>query len=432
MNNDVGNFNLAITQSLQALEILESTTDSSSKTRLIEVDVLGNLSWTYYGYGDYGIAAENGMKALKLAQEMGDRIRQARLLNILSNIYAESNDLDSALEMGQNALQCYKNLGLVDGESVALNNLALTYLQDGNGAKALETCHESLRIALENKITAVVLTALSTLGEIYLGINQYNQAEEYLLQALDLARERGSSYDEFLDLLNLGKVYLSQQNDQSALTSFQGALAISQALKNCPGEFQCHQLMAEEYEKQGNFETALLHFKQFHTLKESSFNENTANRLAGLQVIQKVETAKRDAEIHYLKTIELKKEIEERKSTQAALEELAAIDPLTGLLNRRQLFLLGERKVQISLQRNLPLSAILLDLDHFKQINDTYGHALGDQVLVHTAKIALRACVKTRSSDDMVGMNLSSYSRAAAVTRLSKLPNACAGKYLHR
>ena len=62
-------------------------------------------------------------------------------------------------------------------------------------------------------------------------------------------------------------------------------------------------------------------------------------------------------------------------------QRLATTDPLTGLPNRRAL--LGNLQVEIAHARRhgLPLSICLLDVDHFKHINDTYGHAAGDQVL---------------------------------------------------
>ena len=68
------------------------------------------------------------------------------------------------------------------------------------------------------------------------------------------------------------------------------------------------------------------------------------------------------------------------------LRSLASTDPLTGLLNRRALETQARREMALSLRENRPLAAILVDLDHFKQINDSFGHPFGDLVLVQVAQ----------------------------------------------
>ncbi|MDX1435749.1 MAG: diguanylate cyclase [Anaerolineales bacterium] len=88
---------------------------------------------------------------------------------------------------------------------------------------------------------------------------------------------------------------------------------------------------------------------------------------------------------------------------QAKLTEqvhlLAITDELTGLYNRRQFFELGRREFDRAMRYNRPLSAIMLDLDHFKQINDTHGHAIGDQVL----RVVARRCKKEVRDIDILG-----------------------------
>jgi diguanylate cyclase (GGDEF)-like protein len=399
LNNDAGNYDTALTQSLRAHEILEGIPDDKPETSTMMLDILGNISWTYRSYGDYELATEYAMKALKAAQALGDPQHESGMLNILSVIYAETNDLNAALEIGQKVVQYQREQGHVTGESIALNNLALTYLELGNGKQALEASQESLRLAREHGIDAVALTALSTMGEVYLGIKDFTNAEVFLLQALALSRQHKAGSDEFQCQLNLGKVYQNQQNEEAALSAFKSALSLSHESNDRRGESQCHQLLSEVYEKRRDYKAALQHFRQFHALKETVLNEHIARRLTGLQVTHKIETAKRDAEIHYLKTIELKREIEERKNAQATLEKLAAHDSLTGLLNRREFFLLGEKEVEHALQARRPLTAILFDFDHFKQINDSYGHATGDQVLIQITK----AVNESLRQDEMIG-----------------------------
>ncbi len=63
------------------------------------------------------------------------------------------------------------------------------------------------------------------------------------------------------------------------------------------------------------------------------------------------------------------------------LQELAITDPVTGAFNRRGLTQLGDREVDRSIRFAHPLTAVMLDIDHFKRVNDTYGHLTGDRVL---------------------------------------------------
>src|SRR5690606_31543242 len=66
---------------------------------------------------------------------------------------------------------------------------------------------------------------------------------------------------------------------------------------------------------------------------------------------------------------------------QQRIAALATTDVLTGLPNRRGFDLLGTQALHEALRDQGPLSALLIDLDHFKQLNDTHGHLAGDQVL---------------------------------------------------
>jgi diguanylate cyclase (GGDEF)-like protein len=71
---------------------------------------------------------------------------------------------------------------------------------------------------------------------------------------------------------------------------------------------------------------------------------------------------------------------------QADLAEEAAKDPLTGLRNRRRFVDDLTTRLDLAATAGQPLSLVLLDVDHFKAINDTYGHAVGDDVLVAVAR----------------------------------------------
>lgn len=84
------------------------------------------------------------------------------------------------------------------------------------------------------------------------------------------------------------------------------------------------------------------------------------------------------------------------EETLGQLEQAAVTDQLTGLPNRRFLMKEGTRIVSIAGRANQPCSLFMMDIDHFKSINDTYGHVAGDKVLRQVAGV-LRDCA--RSSD---------------------------------
>ncbi len=83
----------------------------------------------------------------------------------------------------------------------------------------------------------------------------------------------------------------------------------------------------------------------------------------------------------------------------AEILKLAVTDPLTGLHNRRNLFELGQAAIERDRRFDRPFSAIMLDVDHFKQFNDTFGHSAGDKILQSIAT----QCRRTVRTIDIIG-----------------------------
>lgn len=73
------------------------------------------------------------------------------------------------------------------------------------------------------------------------------------------------------------------------------------------------------------------------------------------------------------------------KERQDLLEKWATTDPLTELMNRRHFFELAERELEQTKRSGRPLSFIMIDIDHFKQVNDEHGHLVGDAALIELA-----------------------------------------------
>ncbi len=81
------------------------------------------------------------------------------------------------------------------------------------------------------------------------------------------------------------------------------------------------------------------------------------------------------------------RDISERKRVEAELRRMATTDPLTGLWNRRRFLELAEGELSRLRRYARPVSVLMLDIDHFKAINDTHGHAAGDEALCRLAEL---------------------------------------------
>ena len=131
-----------------------------------------------------------------------------------------------------------------------------------------------------------------------------------------------------------------------------------------------------------------------HMLKMNVFNEFDPDgvRIALFAVAMDVtEQVRRERALKHAREQAIEQAVEAQK--------LAKTDPLTGLANRRATIGWLESMMNSSLQIDEPLAVLMFDIDHFKRINDTYGHQTGDEVLCQIAEIA-RAEIR---AEDLVG-----------------------------
>ncbi|MCW8979375.1 MULTISPECIES: sensor domain-containing diguanylate cyclase [Marinobacter] len=82
-------------------------------------------------------------------------------------------------------------------------------------------------------------------------------------------------------------------------------------------------------------------------------------------------------------------DISDRKVLETELEQMATRDPLTGLLNRREMSRVLDEELQRARRYQRPMAVLWVDFDHFKDVNDTYGHAAGDSVLRAISRLLL-------------------------------------------
>lgn len=142
------------------------------------------------------------------------------------------------------------------------------------------------------------------------------------------------------------------------------------------------------------------------SLLEKYFEDNTTVDIADIDSFSEITINNKVFNIRHIRLTGKKnqnigsafilRDITEYKLLTQKLHELAVTDDLTGISNRRHFFDNAIRELFRSKRSSRPLSVIMIDIDHFKSVNDTYGHAVGDEVL---KKIAARISGSLRSLD---------------------------------
>jgi diguanylate cyclase (GGDEF)-like protein/PAS domain S-box-containing protein len=142
-------------------------------------------------------------------------------------------------------------------------------------------------------------------------------------------------------------------------------------------------------------------------------------------------TQRKHAELELSRTnAQLQLSMTEIVQLQSELREQAIRDPLTGLYNRRYLDETLGREMARSQREGKSLSVIMMDLDHFKKINDTYGHRVGDQFLKKVAEISVRysrgSDISCRYGGEEFLLVMPGATAKSAFKRAEELRQACA------
>jgi diguanylate cyclase (GGDEF)-like protein len=187
-------------------------------------------------------------------------------------------------------------------------------------------------------------------------------------------------YEELLSLRKI--LYAASTGDLTKAVTFRGFLAGT--LKSLQANLK-HLTWQTKMIASGDFSQRVEFMGEF----SQSFNAMVAQLDRTLKdlVEKELELSKANED--------LLKEIAVRKLTEAALREnedaiklLAITDSLTGLYNRRHFNKLADDEINRAIRYSRPLSVMMIDIDFFKRVNDTYGHINGDEVLKAIACIA--------------------------------------------
>lgn len=349
--------------------------------------MLINIGFLHYSLGDYASAQQAYLRSMEFSPGISTQL-ESQALNNIANTYIEIGDFTNALDALLRGLALARSIKDPLCIAAILDSLADLYLRMQDLPKALAYAQESVTLARTENLDFDINLGISliTLGKVYLAIQDYTQAADCFQEAATISSEVTANHRIANALQMLGVTFRCQGDWYKATVVLDYVLNLTQELGTRPLQADCLNELAKVYKALGNYEKALDYYEQFHQIKESIFNERADMRFKTLQVAHQVERARKETELYQLRNVELQREIEQRERVQVALADLATKDPLTGLFNRRHFFNLANKQLTQAVCYQRPLSVILLDVDHFKLVNDTYGHRIGDQALQRVAE----------------------------------------------
>lgn len=154
-------------------------------------------------------------------------------------------------------------------------------------------------------------------------------------------------------------------------------------------------LIAEIEEERGRYRAALHAYRSARTLADD-LQASGRSRAIEINIAERTAQLAAESVMLEAQNTALTRSMSELQSLHEQVVELSIRDDLTGLYNRRHLLEQGDALLWLAKQTGQPLSMIVVDVDHFKAVNDHYLHSVGDEVLRDVANILV---AHTRSND---------------------------------
>ncbi len=344
-------------------------------------------------------------------------------------------DSDAALRHYYSAHEWACETGLTGPLATALGNLGGYHHDLFNLEDALRLSEQALALAMEAEVRPIVTAAAANLVSIHYARGAARKAREAVAFLLDnphrllpdvpgrfplplaLGHLAVGETDAALRYLERGAVTALGNGDglcewawmkarcQLALGDAKGARETAEQLLHARREggitdkpypmMQLLDALADACERLGDHRTALAWQRQAHAHYVQLVGRSARARHIALEVSHQLSTTLRErdravarrqaAEIDRRRLADLhaalQAKVAEAEQLQRELQERALRDPLTGLYNRHHLFESGRATLALARRHDEMVCVALLDLDHFKQLNDTCGHAAGDEVL---------------------------------------------------
>ncbi len=235
-------------------------------------------------------------------ERLHDRGIESQCLINLGLLYENMTDDTKALETYQLALDTLQGLGNHLLEAISTTNLGYVYKRLGRLEHASQSFKTALRVAKQIKFPKVEIGALDGLGQVQTSLGNFTTALEFHQQALDRALEISDLESEIDALLNIGRVYLKTNQAHQAIESLSKALERAEQTERKKAIFEAHELLADAHEQLGDPIQALKHFREFHRVEKTLFNQESEEKTRQLSIQFDLERAQHETEVYRLRT----------------------------------------------------------------------------------------------------------------------------------
>lgn len=358
------------------------------------------LAYALLGVGRESL--DHALQALDLARRLQDREREAWALLRIGNAQAALDNPVQARELTQQARELAQQLGLAELDFACLSNQAFFTIDEleqsrfdddaspgqVTQAMAVVLAQQALELARTHANPYREALALAHLNDALLLGGEWQRAMHTVTELELLAKAQG-----------LQTLERQAQLQRARLAAAQGAwlTAIAQAdslLREAAGQLLPRQrkallsLLYESHKALGDSARALAFLEELMRVERQTVRDaqlvHTQLLLVRDEVQQAVGRADRalaEAQAAKLRSALLEREARQLQQRLQDTDRAAREDALTGLANRRHAEQSLQHCLQMAQRLQQALSLAMLDLDHFKKVNDQHGHACGDAVL---------------------------------------------------
>jgi diguanylate cyclase (GGDEF)-like protein len=343
---------------------------------------------------------------------------ESNLLN-LAVAYRRMGDSGKALDYLRQSEAFATRIGDWNTLTVTLMQLGYLHEDQGRAEDALASYRRVLALARKQSSGYDLASAHLGMAYSYILQRQYPRALRALEQAqAEFTAVGDHSNQDMLDLRR-GQAHAGLGQHAQALADYARAATVLERDGNLRYRSMLYRARAASHQALGQAEPALADLQRYIETSQALERRNRSQQTELLR--HQFDAARRDLENHRLVTEQSLRErqlaalLKARRWQRAAivlagllvvvlgalvarqfvrmrgLRELAATDPLTGLANRRSIERLGNDAVARARAAGEPLATLTFDVDHFKAINDGYGHLAGDQVLARLARLCQHA-----------------------------------------